>query len=105
MSSVSTGFNDPQASSEAVLSDSDIQNVASDAIRNAARMNLHQGFELAEAFLHRAESSARLPQVLLIEYGHGDDQTGHSMYARFHDDLFVRQRVVCFNRPAVSVRR
>jgi hypothetical protein len=57
-----------------MLSDSDIRNVAIDAIRNAAALNLNQGFKLAEAFLRGAESSVRLTQVLLIEFNSGDDE-------------------------------
>ncbi len=77
MLSLSAGAESLQASNDPVLSDSDIRNVATDAIRNAARLNinLNQGFERAEAFFRRAEGSARLTQVLLIECSSGDDQT------------------------------
>jgi hypothetical protein len=81
MLSLSAGAESLQASNDPVLSESDIRNVATDAIRNAARVNLAQGLELAETFLHRAEAlfrraegSARLTQVLLIEYGSLDDE-------------------------------
>jgi hypothetical protein len=75
MSLVSEGGGVLPASSDPVLSDSDIRNVATEAIRNAARLNLDQGFALAEAFFCHAESSVRLTQVLLIEFSSGDDQT------------------------------
>jgi hypothetical protein len=74
MSLLSVGPGAVQASLVPVLSDSDIRNVATDAIRNAAALNLDQGFELAEAFLRGAESSVRLTQVLLIEFNSGDDE-------------------------------
>jgi hypothetical protein len=80
MLSLSAGSDALQASNDPVLSDSDIRNVATEAIRNAARLNLEQGFELAEAFFRRAEGSARLTQVLLIECSSGDDKRQRASY-------------------------
>lgn len=74
MSSLSAGLGAATGLAVPVLSESDIRNVAIGAIRNAAATNFAQGFELAEAFFCRAESSGRLTQVLLIEFYSGDDE-------------------------------